>query len=900
MGSSALGWWAWGHTAPDIQNRLSTQARSAVAASIHGATATVSGRDVTLTGLADTDEEREALTAALRNIDGVRTVDDRLSVLPIAAPYRFFATKSADTLSATGVAPTAAAMAKLEEQLAPYQAEITLASGAPEGWFLAIKAELNAIKPLRTATLEISDQTISLRGLAPLPVDARAVEATLEALPVGYARSVDIDIEDDGRPFVLRVDYTRGGAAVAEGKLPVTASFDILAPLDADVATETLSIARIASSDAVWADRASRLVAALSALENGSLFLTEESAGLSGTGTRAGIAAAQDALGDDPGVSREFTILDNGAPIQLTASKGEDAHVSGKLPFGTTPAMLGLEAFDDIALRVAEVEAQSEGFVPLAAAGLRALGSVTTGELMVADDHPPRLQLSGIVELPVDMEALAQQLEDAPGEVKLNLTPLDDGTPFRLNIEKTDGGLIASGKVPAPLEPRFDGVETSEILRVGPAGFEEAASAGLRALAELPSGRLSVQGSEVRLTGEGTRAAISRALAALAALPAGFAAAPDLSPLDDGLPLGLTAEKQGGTVTLIGKMPFGSEPSTLGLEAFGEAMIVSEVDAKAPEFTPSAQSGLRALAALENGRLVVRDAEVEGGSPTIIVSGGVSRAGLAAVNAAFADLPDGVAPVIDVVFADDGKPLHLLAEVRDGDITITGKLPFGSTAQDLGLSSLPDTVQIAEIDAKSRGFLEAAMAGLKALSALETGSLRVEEGEERPHLSLAGVAVTTASAAAAEVALKNADADVTMELTLDLPPALGSERVNEITNQAERFTGTTWVPLYDFEVSRAACEQEAAALEGILDAETRSMPAIPALAGIILHCLDQLPDLSIAIQARQPDETAAQTLLTALVDAGVPGAAISLGIQNTGAEGDETLFVWSNPEPEEN
>ena len=139
-----------------------------------------------------------------------------------------------------------------------------------------------------------------------------------------------------------------------------------------------------------------------------------------------------------------------------------------------------------------------------------------------------------------------------------------------------------------------------------------------------------------------------------------------------------------------------------------------------------------------------------------------------------------------------------------------------------------------------------------------------------------------------------------MELTLDLPPALGSERVNEITNQAERFTGTTWVPLYDFEVSRAACEQEAAALEGILDAETRSMPAIPALAGIILHCLDQLPDLSIAIQARQPDETAAQTLLTALVDAGVPGAAISLGIQNTGAEGDETLFVWSNPEPEEN
>ena len=65
FGLLGLGWWAHGHHGPRIQDHVRHLAETAVAPSIHGATATVSGRDIHLSGIADSKAEAEALMAAL-------------------------------------------------------------------------------------------------------------------------------------------------------------------------------------------------------------------------------------------------------------------------------------------------------------------------------------------------------------------------------------------------------------------------------------------------------------------------------------------------------------------------------------------------------------------------------------------------------------------------------------------------------------------------------------------------------------------------------------------------------------------------------------------------------------------------------------------------------------------
>ena len=61
LGLLGLGWWAHGHHGPRIEDHVRQLAETAVASSIHGAAVTVSGRDIHLSGIADSKAEAEAL-----------------------------------------------------------------------------------------------------------------------------------------------------------------------------------------------------------------------------------------------------------------------------------------------------------------------------------------------------------------------------------------------------------------------------------------------------------------------------------------------------------------------------------------------------------------------------------------------------------------------------------------------------------------------------------------------------------------------------------------------------------------------------------------------------------------------------------------------------------------------
>ena len=121
-------------TSFEMENDIRAWALSATETAIHGVQTRVEGRDITISGIADTEAEREAILASLDVVDGRRVVHDEIEVLPAAAPYVFELTSNADGIAASGNAPTAIAQAAIDEGTGmDLSGDLPLASGAPEG-----------------------------------------------------------------------------------------------------------------------------------------------------------------------------------------------------------------------------------------------------------------------------------------------------------------------------------------------------------------------------------------------------------------------------------------------------------------------------------------------------------------------------------------------------------------------------------------------------------------------------------------------------------------------------------------------------------------------------------------------------------------------------------------------
>ena len=73
LGTIALGLWGRADHAADIETKIAQAAAGLGAGSVHGISAQVSGRDITLNGLADTEAERAAIVAAAEALSGVST-----------------------------------------------------------------------------------------------------------------------------------------------------------------------------------------------------------------------------------------------------------------------------------------------------------------------------------------------------------------------------------------------------------------------------------------------------------------------------------------------------------------------------------------------------------------------------------------------------------------------------------------------------------------------------------------------------------------------------------------------------------------------------------------------------------------------------------------------------------
>lgn len=214
-GVAALGYWGAQSHAVTMESKISAEAQAVISESIHPMEVVVSGRDVTLTGTADTEAEKDAMSDALGAIRGRRVVNaDGVTVLPEITPYETAIAKGSDgAVALTGYAPSAALAAGVAGA-----GSLPLGHGAPGGWTEAMTAGAAALVPLDEGSFSLTGTTLTLTGVAATPVENERARAALGDLD-SFEEVVAIDVTDPGIiDFALTYDAETGYAL--SGTLP--------------------------------------------------------------------------------------------------------------------------------------------------------------------------------------------------------------------------------------------------------------------------------------------------------------------------------------------------------------------------------------------------------------------------------------------------------------------------------------------------------------------------------------------------------------------------------------------------------------------------------------------------------------------------------------------------------
>ena len=229
-GVGGIGWYGASHNAKTMQAEVTEGANAAAQNTIHDVTTMVSGRDITVAGIANSDAERDMILDAMGDVKGRRIVRDDLRVLETASPYALNAVKNADGISYVGMVPTEAVRGQLVDRIGRAAHEFDLMAGAPAGdWAGVVGAGLDGLAPLEEGTLAVVDTTVTLNGVARTPVEDAAARDALAALPAGYDTAFDITLLDDGTPPAFALSYDAATGASITGKLPASTDRDDLA-----------------------------------------------------------------------------------------------------------------------------------------------------------------------------------------------------------------------------------------------------------------------------------------------------------------------------------------------------------------------------------------------------------------------------------------------------------------------------------------------------------------------------------------------------------------------------------------------------------------------------------------------------------------------------------------------
>lgn len=346
LGAAALVWHATGPKAKAIEADIDRRTEAAVAPlATHPVEVATDGRDVTLTGLADSTEERSALIAAATAVRGNRVLLARIEVLPLAQPYEFTAEKAANgSLTLAGFMPNEALRAALVARAAALAGaagvtdNIQLATGAPGGgWGAMAEAALSGLGPLDNGSAWLSDRLGGLSGSAPdTGALADAAAAVGAATDVTWETDLRLTL-DDATPFSLDAAKPAEGPVTLSGHAPGPEARDRLVAEAARIGGTpegTLQVAEPAPPEG-WTDTAADAIRTLGGLLSGKLAIRGDAVVLTG---EIGTDPEADALRASaaPGWQVELTVLkpDPPATLRIVLPREGKMTATGILPRG--------------------------------------------------------------------------------------------------------------------------------------------------------------------------------------------------------------------------------------------------------------------------------------------------------------------------------------------------------------------------------------------------------------------------------------------------------------------------------------------------------------------------------------------------------------------------------------
>ena len=184
---------AWTSTEPveaDLAARTNAAIKDAV---LDKKRITVAGRDVTFAAEAFSPDGRHAALVAVETVPGVRLVDDETRLAPEAKPFVWSAERDVVRLTLSGSAPLPSVKGRLVEaaKAALGNVEVAdqmgLARGAPPRFDAAAQLLLDQIGKLKDGKLTVTDDKVSLSGMARELGGREEIAAALKNLPEGFS-----------------------------------------------------------------------------------------------------------------------------------------------------------------------------------------------------------------------------------------------------------------------------------------------------------------------------------------------------------------------------------------------------------------------------------------------------------------------------------------------------------------------------------------------------------------------------------------------------------------------------------------------------------------------------------------------------------------------------------------
>ena len=183
---------AWRNTVP-IEAELAGRAGAALKGTVLDRTSiNLAGRDVILTANAFSEDGRASAVSQVEAAPGVRLVVDQTRLVPEAKPFVWNAERDVVRVTLSGNAPLPASKQRLLDAAraslngTEVADRMGLARGAPPRFETAAFLLTDQIGKLKEGKITISDQTVTLAGMARDLGGREAITAALRNLPEGF------------------------------------------------------------------------------------------------------------------------------------------------------------------------------------------------------------------------------------------------------------------------------------------------------------------------------------------------------------------------------------------------------------------------------------------------------------------------------------------------------------------------------------------------------------------------------------------------------------------------------------------------------------------------------------------------------------------------------------------